>query len=66
VLDVLLKYVYAGEERKGWAFFETHYLLADKAEVEAGVKEKLKESAVYRATYGIVPGKKEETARIGR
>jgi hypothetical protein len=63
VLDVLLKYVYAGEERKGWDFFETHYMLADKAEVEAGVKEKLKESAVYRATYGVVPGKKEETAR---
>lgn len=62
VMDVLLKYVYAGEERKGWAFFETHYLLADKAEVEAKVKEHLKESAVYRATYGIVPEKKEEKA----
>jgi hypothetical protein len=62
VLDVLLKYVYAGEERKGWDFFNSHYMLADKAEVEAGVKEKLKESAVYRATYGLAPSKQEETA----
>jgi hypothetical protein len=61
VLDVLLKYVYAGEERKGWAFFEKNYMLSDKAEVEAGVKAKLLESAVYRATYGLAPLKKEET-----
>ena len=60
VMDVLLKYVYAGEEGKGWDFFATHYLLPDKAEVEAGVKEKLKESAVYRATYGLAPAKSEE------
>jgi hypothetical protein len=57
VLDVLLKYVYAGEERKGWAFFESNYVLGDKAEVEAGVKSKLLESAVYRATYGLAPSK---------
>jgi len=61
VLDVLLKYVYAGEEQKGWAFFNSNYMLKDKAEVEAGVKEKLLESAVYRATYGLAPSKQEET-----
>lgn len=61
VLDVLLKYVYAGEEEKGWAFFATHYALADKSEVEAGVKAKLLESAVYRATYGLAPLKNDET-----
>jgi hypothetical protein len=60
VLDVLLKYVYAGEEEKGRQFFDSHYLLSDKSEVEAGVKEKLLESAVYRATYGLAPLKKEE------
>jgi hypothetical protein len=66
VLEVLLKYVYAGEEGKGWDFFNSHYLLADKSEVEAGVKAKLLESAVYRATYGLAPLKKEETdARSG-
>lgn len=66
VLDVLLKYVYAGEEEKGWKFFDAHYLLGDKSEVEAGVKEKLSESAIYRATYGLAPAKNEEAgARSG-
>ena len=60
-LDVLLKYVYAGEEEKGWAFFDANYVLGDKAEVEAGVKAKLLESAVYRATYGLAPLKNDET-----
>jgi hypothetical protein len=59
-LGVLLKYVYAGEEEKGWAFFDSNYVLADKAEVAAGVRAKLQESAVYRATYGLAPLKKEE------
>ena len=63
VMDVLLKYVYAGEERKGWDFFGAHYMLADKAEVEAAVKEHLKESNIYRATYGLVLEKKTEEAR---
>lgn len=63
VMDVLLKYVYAGEESKGWAFFNTHYMLADKTEVEAAVKKRLKESAVYCATYGCTPEQKEEAAR---
>lgn len=61
VLDVLLKYVYAGEEQKGWQFFDSNYMLADKSEVEAGVKAKLLESAVYRATYGLAPLKNDET-----
>lgn len=61
VLEVLLKYVYAGEEQKGWSFFESNYVLGDKAEVEAGVKAKLSESAVYRATYGLAPLKNDET-----
>jgi hypothetical protein len=63
VMDVLLKYVYAGEEGKGWAFFETHYKLADRSEVEAKVKEHLKESNIYRATYGLVLEKRPEAAR---
>jgi hypothetical protein len=63
VMDVLLKYVYAGEEGKGWAFFETHYKLSDRSEVEAKVKEHLKESNIYRATYGLVLEKKSEEAR---
>jgi hypothetical protein len=62
VLDVLLKYVYAGEEKKGWAFFEKNYMLADKAEVEAAVKTRLRQSAVYCATYGCTPEMKTEPA----
>lgn len=60
VLDVLLKYVYAGEEQKGWAFFESNYVLRDKAEVEAAVKTRLKQSAVYCAAYGCTPEEKTE------
>lgn len=60
-LEVLLKYVYAGEEQKGWEFFDANYALGDKAEVEAGVKAKLLESAVYRATYGLAPLTNDET-----
>lgn len=63
VMGVLTKYVYAGEEEKGWAFFNTHYLLADKSEVEAAVKKRLKESAIYCATYGCTPEGKEQAAR---
>jgi hypothetical protein len=66
VLGVLLKYVYAGEEAKGWAFFDAHYALGDKAEVEAGVKKRLKESGVYCATYGCTPEEKTgQAARFG-
>lgn len=61
-LDVLLKYVYAGEERKGWAFFDSNYVLGDKAEVEEGVKTRLKQSAIYCATYGCTPEEKTEQA----
>jgi hypothetical protein len=60
VLDVLLKYVYAGEEQKGWAFFEKNYMLADKSEVEAAVKTRLRQSAVYCAAYGCTPEEKTE------
>ena len=60
VLDVLLKYVYAGEEQKGWAFFEGNYVLADKPEVEAAVRTRLRQSAVYCAAYGCTPGEKTE------
>ena len=63
VMGVLTKYVYAGEEEKGWAFFNTHYMLADKSEVEAAVKKRLKESAVYCAVYGCTPEEREEAAR---
>jgi len=64
VMNVLTKYVYAGEEEKGWAFFKTHYMLADKSEVEAAVKKRFKESAIYCAVYGCTPEEKEEAAHI--
>lgn len=60
VLDVLLKYVYAGEEAKGWAFFEKNYMLADKSEVEAALRTRLRQSAVYCAAYGCTAEEKTE------
>jgi hypothetical protein len=61
VMQALLKYVYAGEEAKGWAFFDAHYRQADKAALKEAVRQKLLESAVYRATYGLAPLKKDDT-----
>jgi hypothetical protein len=47
-VDVLLSYLYAGEEKEGWAFFERSYQAKDKARVKRVVKDGLKNSKFYR------------------
>lgn len=51
VLEVLLSYVYAGEEREGWEFYEAAYRLPDKAEVKREVEAVLRLEPVYRFMY---------------
>ena len=55
VLDVLLRYVYAGREDEGWAFFEAEYHAPDKDEVRAEVKKTLGRDPVRAATYDAAP-----------
>ncbi len=47
-VDVLLSYVYAGQEKEGWAFFERSYQAKDKAVIKRIIKNTLKNSRVYR------------------
>lgn len=47
-LGILLRYVYAGQEPEGWAFFEREYRRADRDEVKAKVKAELRRQPAYR------------------
>ena len=49
VLDVVLRYFYAGKSDEAWAFYDQHYQLADKESFRTQLKEKLKQDALYRA-----------------
>ncbi len=55
VMEVFLKYEYAGQAQKGWDFFASHYLLSDKAEVANEALEKLYSSTIYRSANHLVP-----------
>ena len=37
-LDILLRYVFAGKENEGWAFFEEHYRLDDRQEIKLKIE----------------------------
>lgn len=47
-LEVLLDYVYAGEEKAGWHFFDSEYKRHDKEQMKAKIKAVLKEGTAYR------------------
>ncbi len=48
VLNVVLRFVYAGEEEEGWALYDKVYELSDKEEVRARVLTLLKDEPVYQ------------------
>jgi hypothetical protein len=52
VLSIVLDYVYAGEEREAWEFYEATYGLPDKAQLKREVKRSLRAEPVYRFVYG--------------
>jgi hypothetical protein len=52
VLEVVLRYIYAGKEDEAWAFYEKAYRLPDKEEMESKIREKLKDCPIYKHIYG--------------
>lgn len=48
VLSLVLAYVYAGEERAAWEFYEAAYKLPDKAELRKEIEGELRAEPVYR------------------
>ena len=51
VLNVTLRFVYAGEEKEGWLFYDRVYQLPDKEEVRVRVLALLKDEPVYQFIY---------------
>ena len=51
VLEVVLRYIYAGKENKAWLFYDKEYHLPDKEEMQSKIKKKLKNCLVYKQIY---------------
>lgn len=51
IMSITLDYLFAGEERKAWTFFDESYKLSDKKEVKAAIRAEIKEHPVYRFIY---------------
>jgi len=50
-LDIVLQYIYAGEEQKAWQFFDQEYTLPNKEEIRSKVKNILAREPVHRYLY---------------
>ena len=50
-LDVLTRYVYAGQDSLGWSFFDKYYVLPDKHEMELKIQDVFDRSVVYNELY---------------
>jgi hypothetical protein len=57
VLSIVLSYVFAGDERAAWEFYEAAYRLPDKAEVKREVVAVLRSQPVYRFMYRKAAGR---------
>jgi hypothetical protein len=57
VLSIVLDYVYAGEERAAWEFYDATYRLPDKAEVKRDIKSELRAEPVYRFIHKQAAGR---------
>ena len=51
ILNNLFIYIYAGEKKRAWKFFDQNYQLNDKEEVRSRVKEMLRTQPVYNLIY---------------
>lgn len=51
-LDIFLRYVYGGQEREAWSFFDKSYELQDKTEIERKIRVILEQEPIYRFLYG--------------
>ena len=52
VLHIVLRYVYAGKEQEGWAFYDKEYQPPNKGQVRSKVLERLGNEPVYKFIYG--------------
>jgi hypothetical protein len=50
-LEVLIDYIYAGQENTGWLFFDSNYVLPDKIKMKENIRGVLKASVVYKEMY---------------
>lgn len=50
-LEVTLTYIFAGDDRVGWTFFDQEYKLDDKHRLRTGLKETLRKSVVYKSMH---------------
>ncbi|OLE54771.1 MAG: hypothetical protein AUG51_06605 [Acidobacteria bacterium 13_1_20CM_3_53_8] len=51
ILTVVLKYIYAGREVEGWAFYDREYRLDDRVAMKAKIKKQLRESVLYNSLH---------------
>jgi len=51
VLQVVLRYVYAGWEKEGWYFYDEKYQLTDKDNMRSKIKKELEKCAIYQYIY---------------
>jgi hypothetical protein len=51
VLRVMLKYIYAGQEAKGWELYDREYKASDRAEIKTDVRKALRTDPVYQSIY---------------
>ena len=51
VLEVSLRYIYAGKESDGWAFYDREYKLPDREETKLKIRKELEDDPVYKFLY---------------
>ncbi|MBV9957857.1 MAG: hypothetical protein JO360_05515 [Acidobacteria bacterium] len=51
VLQVMLKYIYAGQRQQGWTFFEEEYFLSNKPQIRRDIRQALKDDPIYQSIY---------------
>jgi hypothetical protein len=54
VLDVMLRYVYAGKKKLAWSIFEPYYTMSDKQSMRREIRRRLNTDKIYRSIYGRV------------
>ena len=51
VMQVMLKYIYAGQEVDGWEFYNREYQLSDKDAIKSDLRKALKSDPIYQSIY---------------
>ena len=51
VMQVTLKYIYAGQEADGWEFYDLEYSLNNRDGIKADIRKALKSDPIYQSIY---------------